>query len=86
MVVDTDPPTTLVVTENVALINPAGTVTLRGTETGSLLDNDTTAPPAGAAALRVAVPFTNSPPTTLGMSSEIDESTTAALAVTVSTA
>jgi hypothetical protein len=85
-VVDTDPETTLVVTANVTLFDPAGTVTLRGTDTGSLPDNDTSAPPAGAAALRVAVPFTNSPPTTLDMSSEIDESTTAALAVTVSVA
>src|SRR6267142_2587632 len=68
------PPTVLVEIENVALTAPAGTVTLAGTVTGSPPDNDTTAPPAGAGALRVAVPITVLPPTTLGALSEIEES------------
>src|SRR2546427_1079760 len=42
-----------------ALVAPAGTVTLAGTvaTVASLLESVTTAPPAGAAALRVTVPI-----------------------------
>jgi hypothetical protein len=72
------------VTVNVALANPAGTVMLAGTFAGSPADKDTTAPPSGATAFRIAVPVTNSPPTTVGALSEMDRSTTAACAVTVS--
>jgi len=77
------PLTALVEIVNVALADPVGTVTLAGTVTGSALDNDTTAPPAGAAAVRVAVPVTEFPPPTLDVLSEIEESATGR-AVTVS--
>lgn len=76
------PPTVLVRTKNVALDDPAGTVTLAGTVSGSPPDNTTRAPPAGAAAVRVAVPVTDDPPATLDVDNEIEAS--AARAVTVS--
>jgi hypothetical protein len=77
------PPTARVEIVNVALTEPAGTVTLAGTVTGSPPDNDTTAPPAGAAAVSVTVPFTVFPPTTLDVLSDIEERATGP-AVTVS--
>jgi hypothetical protein len=77
------PPTALVAIVNVALDAPPGTVTLAGTVTGSPLDSDTTAPPGGAAAVRVTVPVTEFPPTTLDALSEIEESSRVP-AVTVS--
>jgi hypothetical protein len=84
MVPDVVLPTAFVEIGNIALSDPAGTVTLAGTVTGSaLLANDTRAPPAGAAAVRIAVPFTVFPPTTLDVLSKIFESATAG-AVTVS--
>ena len=70
------PPTALVEIVNVAVADPAGTVTLAGTLTGSPPDNDTTAPPDGAPAVRVAVAVTGFPPTTLAAPSEIEESAT----------
>jgi hypothetical protein len=73
--------TTRVETVNVAVLDPAGTVTVAGTVTGVPPDNDTTAPPAGAALLRVAVPFTEKPPSTLASLSVIDESTGAPMTV-----
>jgi hypothetical protein len=77
------PPTALVEIVNVALVEPAGTVTLAGTETtGSLPDNETTAPPVGAGPVSVTVPFKVSPPTTLDAPSDSDER--AGPAVTVS--
>jgi hypothetical protein len=76
MVPAIEPPTALVMIVNVALGAPAGTVTVAGTVTGSVLDNDTTAPPAGAAAVRVAVPVNQFPPTTLDVLKEIEESAT----------
>jgi len=72
------------VTVNVALAEPAGTVTLEGTLTGSPADKDTTAPPAGATAFRIAVPVRKSPPMTVAALREIIRSTTACWAVTVS--
>src|SRR5690348_5563679 len=56
-----------VVTEKVALVAPAGTVTPAGTEAtaGLLLLRLTDAPPAGAAAVRVTVPCDALPAVTL---------------------
>ena len=55
-----------VVTLNVANPCPAGTVTLAGTRAaaGLLLDRVTTAPPAGAAALKVSETCSVAPPVT----------------------
>src|SRR2546427_4101618 len=69
MVAEVDAVTDTVVTVNVALVTPAGTVTLPTGGTlaaaGLLLERVTTAPPAGAAALRVTVATEELPPTTL---------------------
>jgi hypothetical protein len=69
MVTAVDVATALVVTGKVAVVAPAGTVTLplAGTEAtaGLLLDRETTAPPLGAGPLRVTVPVEGFPPVTL---------------------
>jgi len=59
--------TVLVFAVNVALVAPAGTVTLAGTVTRVvlLLDSVTTAPPAGAGAPRITVPVEGVPPMTV---------------------
>ena len=58
--------TEVVVTVKFALVEPAGTVTLAGTAVAAeLSDNDTTAPPLGAAPERVTVPVDAVPPVTL---------------------
>ena len=55
-----------VVAENVVLVAPAAMVTLAGTVTAAFpLIKVTTAPPAGAAAVRVTVAVEAEPPTTL---------------------
>jgi hypothetical protein len=67
--------TAVVVTLKVALVAPAATVTLAGVLATArlLLDNVTTAPPAGAALVNVAVPCDAFPPTTLvGLSAMLD--------------
>ena len=61
-----DAVTALVFTVNVALLYPAMTVTLDGTVAAdALLERLTTAPPLGAAPLRVTVPVDEDPPFTL---------------------
>jgi hypothetical protein len=58
--------TAVVVTVNVLLVVPAGTVTLAGTVAAAeVSDRVTTVPPAGAAAVRVTVPVDEAPPATL---------------------
>jgi hypothetical protein len=59
------PPTALVDTLNVALVDADGTVTLAGTVTGSPPDKAIATPPPGAALLMTTVPVTESPPTTV---------------------
>jgi hypothetical protein len=77
------PPTLLVSTENVALIDPAATVTLGGTVSGSAAESDTDAPPAGAEPVSVAVPVTGFPPTTVAALNEIAASATPVPTVSV---
>src|SRR5260370_40811647 len=60
--------TALVLTVKVALVAPAATITLDGVLAADvlLLDSVTTAPPEGAAPLRVTVPVADcTPPTTV---------------------
>jgi hypothetical protein len=75
MVTDVDAVTALVVTVNVALALPAGTVTLSGTVATDvlLLDKDTTTS-IGAGSFMVTVPWDVLPPTTL-VGSSVTEST-----------
>src|SRR5260370_1180031 len=75
-----DAATALVPTVNVALVAPAATATLDGTLAAAvlLLDSATTAPPDGAAPLKVTVPGEEFPPVTLVGFSESDERETGA--------
>ncbi len=59
--------TPVVVMEKVALVAPAGTVTLAGAVATAvlLLESVTTAPPLGAAPFKLTVPCEEFPPTTL---------------------
>jgi len=72
----------------VALVAPAGTVTLAGTvaTVASLLESVATAPPAGAAALRVTVPIEVLPLVTLAGLRLTEDKVAAGVGVTVSTA
>src|SRR3989442_2140735 len=76
IVAEVDAVTDTVVTVNVALVAPAGTVTLPLTDTlatALLLDRVTSAPPVGAVALNVTVATEELPPTTLvGFSAKPD--------------
>ena len=66
MLTDVEAATGLVVTGKVALVPPAGMVTLAGTEVAALLSESwTAAPPAGAGPSIVTVPVTGVPPVTL---------------------
>src|SRR5204862_155233 len=67
MVTGVDAATVLVLIVKVAVVLPAGTVTLEGTLAAALLlESVTCAPPAGAAPLSVTVPVDDcTPPTTL---------------------
>jgi hypothetical protein len=80
--------TVLVVTGNVAVVEPAGTVTFAPTcaTAVSLLDSVTTAPPAGAAPVRVTVPVEPEPPVTVVGFSVTDDKVTTAAGLTVSVA
>ena len=66
MVTGVDAVTERVVTVKVALVEPAGTVTLAGTVAAFVLPlaSATDAPPEGAAPLRVTVPCEEPPPVT----------------------
>ncbi len=65
MVADAVLPTAVVVTVKVAVVAPTATVTLAGTVAAALLlDSVTTAPPVGAALLKVTVPVDEVPPVT----------------------
>ena len=60
--------TELVVTGNVTLVAPAGTVTLAGTVTAlELSERGTTSPPAGAVEFSTTVPVAAVPPVTLAL-------------------
>src|SRR5437870_8763196 len=67
-----------VVTVNVALVAPAGTVTAAGTraDEGSSLDSATCAPPPGAMPFSVTVPVEEFPPATVEGSKARDERVT----------
>jgi len=80
MLAEVDAVTDTVVTLNVVLVLPAGTVTLpiAGTLATAvlLLKRVTTAPPVGAAALKVTVPVEDAGPTTLvGLSASVESVT-----------
>ena len=57
--------TALVDTVNVAVVEPAGTVSVGGTVAGLMADSWTTAPPDGAGAFSVTVAVDDDPPGTL---------------------
>ncbi len=88
MVTVVDAATALVFTGNVALVAPAGTVTLEGTLAAPLLlESATCAPPAGAGALSVTVPVEDcTPPITLVGLSVSEERVGSGGGVTVSVA
>src|SRR5260370_959854 len=84
IVTDVDAVTVLVLTVNVALLAPAGTVTVAGTVAAAvlLLVRLTTAPPLGAGPLSVTVPVEGFPPVTLtGFSVTEDRATGPAAAL-----
>src|SRR3989442_7610816 len=84
MAAEVDAATALVVTVNVTLVAPAGTVTLAGTVAAVLmLDCVTCAPPAGAGPSSVAVPVELLPPVTVVGLSASEERRAAGFTVSV---
>jgi hypothetical protein len=74
MLADVSEPTAVVLTEKVAVVAPAATVTLPATVAAALsLDSVTEAPPAGAGLLSVTVPVEEFPPKTVVGFNETDE-------------
>ena|SRR5438477_85133 len=67
MLIVVEETTALVAAVNVALVAPAGTMTVAGTVAMAalLLASETVLPPAGAGAFKLAVPVEDDPPTTL---------------------
>jgi len=88
MVTEVTLATALVLTENVAVVAPAATLTLAGTCAAVvlLLVRDTVAPPLGAAPLSVTVPVDELPPVTLVGFTETEDRDTDAAGFTVSVA
>ena len=75
IVADVATVTANVVAANVAVVDPAVTVTLAGTVADALLlDSVTTAPPEGAPVVSVTVPVDPVPPTTLAGLTDTDAS------------
>ena len=74
MVTVVDEAAVVVFTGNVAVVAPAGTVTLEGTLAAPLLlESATGAPPVGAGPLNATVPVEEFPPATLVGFSETEE-------------
>ena len=88
MVTEVTFPTALVVTVNVAVVDPAKTLTLAGTCAAVvlLLVSPTVAPPVGAAPLSVTVPVDELPPVTLVGFRVTEDNDTVAAGFTVSVA
>ena len=77
----------MVVTVNVAVLDPAATVTLDGTKaTVPVVHSSSDVPPAGAATVSVTVPVDDVPVVTVAGLTETDERATLAAGVSVSTA
>jgi len=75
----------IVVTGNVAMEEPAGTLTLAGTKAGApSVHKSTTMPPAGAGPASITLPVAGAPPTIVTGSTETDATLTAAAGVTLS--
>jgi len=79
--------TKFVVTGKVAVVDPAGMLTLAGTKAGEpLVQRSTVTPPAGAGTVRVTVPVVESPATTAVGLTATEETVTLTAGITVKTA